>query len=120
VSRILLGLTSNRAYPLGWAAYRLGWAAYLLGCAYALVQFGGPAGPGVESLAGAAVVAATSLLLVAFASRLPLARGAAADRVRQGATLRQRSRRVRMPRQLDPDAAGRPRPRAPSGHPWAA
>ncbi|MBE1487243.1 DUF6412 domain-containing protein [Plantactinospora soyae] len=113
MSRILPGLTSDRAYRLGWLAYLLGWA-------YALAQFGGPSGPGVESLAGAAVVAATSLLLVALASRLPLARGAAADRIRQGVTFRQRSRRVRMPRQLDPDAAGRPRPRAPSENPSAA
>ncbi|GAA3753590.1 hypothetical protein GCM10022225_42870 [Plantactinospora mayteni] len=109
----VLRSTSGRAGPLGGVAVLLGWLAY------ALAQVGTPTGPAVEALAGAAVLAAASLLAVALAGRLPAGRDGAVDRVRQTATFRQRSRRSRIPRQLDPDAAGRPRPRAPSAHPSA-
>ncbi|MDW5330521.1 DUF6412 domain-containing protein [Plantactinospora sp. KLBMP9567] len=105
--------TPGRAGPPGRAAVLLGWLAY------ALVQVGAPTGPAVEALAGAAVLAAASLLAVALAGRLPAVRDADVDQAGQTATIRQRSRRFRTPRQLDPDAAGRPRPRAPSVHPSA-
>ncbi|MFY1668428.1 DUF6412 domain-containing protein [Plantactinospora sp. WMMB334] len=128
----LRGATSGRARPLGreavpgWSAAPPGWLGVLgrlavpLGwLAYALIQLGTPTGPLVESLAGAAVLAAASLIAIALAGRLPAGPDAAVDRTRRSATFRQRSRRLRTPRQLDPDAAGRPRPRAPSVHPSA-
>ncbi|MFY1690145.1 DUF6412 domain-containing protein [Plantactinospora sp. WMMB782] len=112
--------TFGRAVPSGGVALLLGWLAVALGwSAYALAVVGTPTGPAVESLAGAAVLAAASLLTVALAGRLPAGPHAGVDRVRLGATFRQRSRRLGTPRQLDPDAAGRPRPRAPSGYPSA-
>ncbi|MEH0975211.1 DUF6412 domain-containing protein [Micromonospora sp. CPCC 205546] len=43
-----------------------------------------------------------------------------APRAGRPAALRARARRRRVPRQVDPDAAGRPRPRAPGRHPSAA
>jgi len=106
---------TGRAFGLGGVALLLGWAAL------PLIQLGTrlSAGQAGESLAGAAVAAAAVLLLAALVGRLPLGRGSTAARVRLGAALRQRARRCRTPRQLDPDAAGRPRPRAPSPHPSA-
>ncbi|MFI9640826.1 DUF6412 domain-containing protein [Micromonospora sp. NPDC051925] len=67
-------------------------------------------GPG-DLLAGAAVVAAL-LLVVLLAARPRPATGPAYGR-RRAVGLRDRARRRRVPRQTDPDAAGRPRPRAP-------
>ncbi|QLQ40173.1 DUF6412 domain-containing protein [Micromonospora robiginosa] len=61
-------------------------------------------------LAGAAVAAAL-LLATVLALRvraLPTPPGA-----RHAASVRARARSRRMPRQVDPDAPGRPRPRAP-------
>ena len=63
---------------------------------------------------GLAVVAA-ALLIAAAAGRkvtFPVVRAG----LRPATRLRQRP----LPRLLDPDAAGRPRPRAPSGRPTAA
>ncbi|MGC5021607.1 DUF6412 domain-containing protein [Micromonospora sp. DT47] len=65
-----------------------------------------------ELLAGAAVVAA--LLLAALLAVRAGVAGAGAPRTGRRATgLRARARARRVPRQVDPDAAGRPRPRAP-------
>ncbi len=86
--------------------------------AYALAQFAVLADRPVELLAGAAVAAALLLAtLLALRSRaLP-----GAPRSGQLASaLRARARGRRVPRQADPDAAGRPRPRAPGPHPSAA
>ncbi len=58
-----------------------------------------------------ALVARTASITAAL-STLPLTRRAAA--------LREKSWLARFQRQLDPDAAGRPRPRAPSAVPAAA
>ncbi|GGM19859.1 MULTISPECIES: DUF6412 domain-containing protein [Micromonospora] len=70
-----------------------------------------------ELLAGAAVVAAA--LLAALLAAHP--RACTVRRIaRHGTGLRQRARQRRMPRQVDPDAAGRPRPRAPGAAPSAA
>jgi hypothetical protein len=64
---------------------------------------------------GLAVVAA-ALLAVAAAAGLPVVPAA---RVAAIAQVRRRSRTTRVPRLLDPDAAGRPRPRAPTTCPAA-
>ncbi|WP_307854373.1 DUF6412 domain-containing protein [Micromonospora sp. C31] len=68
-------------------------------------------------LAGAAL-AAVALLAVAFAAHV--AGVVDAPRAGRSAALRARARRRRVPRQVDPDAAGRPRPRAPGPRPSAA
>ncbi|MEV0000676.1 DUF6412 domain-containing protein [Micromonospora sp. NPDC050980] len=81
---------------------------------YALTLFADrPAG----LLAGAAVVAAL-LLATVIALRvrvLPTPPGS-----RHAAVLRARARNRRVPRQVDPDAPGRPRPRAPGLRPSTA
>ncbi|MFI7213942.1 DUF6412 domain-containing protein [Micromonospora maritima] len=71
----------------------------------------------VGLLAGAAVAAALLLatLLALRARALPAPPG-----TRYAAALRARARRRGVPRQVDPDAAGRPRPRAPGLRPSAA
>ncbi|MCO1618093.1 DUF6412 domain-containing protein [Micromonospora sp. CPM1] len=68
-------------------------------------------------LAGAAVVAALLLatLLALRVRALPTSPG-----TRFAVALRARARRRGVPRQVDPDAPGRPRPRAPGLHPSAA
>ncbi|MEV7331270.1 DUF6412 domain-containing protein [Micromonospora sp. NPDC093244] len=64
-----------------------------------------------DLLAGAALTALV-LLTTLLAARVP-GRSGAVGVARRWAGLRARSRGRRMPRQIDPDAAGRPRPRAP-------
>ncbi|WP_246016983.1 DUF6412 domain-containing protein [Micromonospora pisi] len=85
----------------------VGWWAYAL--AHVVTVATQPS----ELLAGAAVAAAT-LLVIAVAVRLVGTVPGAGNAARRGLTIRERARRARIPRQLDPDAAGRPRPRAPS------
>ena len=69
-------------------------------------------------LVSGAAVAAAALLAVTIAVHLVARVRVAADQPdRRAFTLRERGRRRPVPRQLDPDAAGRPRPRAPSAHP---
>lgn len=80
---------------------------------YALAQFAALSTQPAELLAGAAVAVA-ALLAVAIAAHL--AGGQLRprdDSTHRGSTLRERARRRLVPRLLDPDAAGRPRPRAP-------
>ncbi|MFI6229435.1 DUF6412 domain-containing protein [Micromonospora echinospora] len=87
--------------------------------AYALGQFVVLADRPVEVLAGVAVGAA--LLLATMVAVLVTTVGAAGPQaVRRARSLRERARRRRMPRQLDPDAPGRPRPRAPGVRPATA
>lgn len=86
----------------------VGWWAYAL--AHVVTVATQPA----ELLAGAAVAAAAALLAVAVAVHLLGAAPGAGNAARRTLTIRERARRARIPRQLDPDAAGRPRPRAPS------
>ncbi|MEV7230479.1 DUF6412 domain-containing protein [Polymorphospora sp. NPDC051019] len=82
--------------------------------AFALAQFAAHSAHPAELLAGATVVVA-ALLAVAVAVHLVVAGPRGADEsTRTGATLRERARRRSLPRLLDPDAAGRPRPRAPA------
>jgi hypothetical protein len=85
--------------------------------AYALAQLTVLADRPAALLAGAAVAAAL-LLTALLASRgraLPDPAGG-----RHATALRARARGRRVPRQADPDAAGRPRPRAPGPRPSAA
>lgn len=81
--------------------------------AYALVGLTLLAERPGDLLAGAAVAAAL-LLVVLLAARPRAASGPGTGR-RRAVGLRDRARRRRVPRQVDPDAAGRPRPRAPGG-----
>ena len=103
------------------------WAASLLGIApvQAILHVLGL--PGVEllttspGLLAAATLAATALLAVVLAvptSSLGL-RAAAAAQIRSSAMRRRAWRTAFLP-QRDPDADGRPRPRAPAGCPVAA
>jgi hypothetical protein len=68
-------------------------------------------------LAGAMLAAVLALLIsVASLSRTT----AALPMIRRASALREKSWRAAFLRQRDPDAAGRPRPRAPSAAPAAA
>ncbi|WP_343449041.1 DUF6412 domain-containing protein [Micromonospora oryzae] len=80
--------------------------------AYALTHLTLLADRPAELLAGAAV-AAVVLLTVLLAGRPSAAAGPPGRGVGRGVGLRERARRRGVPRQVDPDAAGRPRPRAP-------
>jgi hypothetical protein len=79
-----------------------------------------------SGLSGAAVTAVAVTLLVAalsgcLASAARLGRVSAAfPLIGRSAALREKSWRAAFLRQRDPDAAGRPRPRAPSATPAAA
>ncbi|MGB2569778.1 DUF6412 domain-containing protein [Micromonospora citrea] len=79
--------------------------------AYALTALTLLADRPAELLASAALVAA--LLLAALVAARPRLCGGAPRGGRWTAGLRERARRRGVPRQVDPDAAGRPRPRAP-------
>ncbi|RKN40017.1 hypothetical protein D7223_28060 [Micromonospora endolithica] len=68
-----------------------------------------------DLLAGVALVLVAALLAVHLA-----AAGLAPRAERRASRLRAWVRRRRVPRQVDPDAPGRPRPRAPGAHPSAA
>ncbi len=86
--------------------------------AYALAQLTVLADRPVALLAGVAVAAALLLAtLLALRSRA-LPGGPRSGRL--ATALRARARGWRVPRQVDPDAAGRPRPRAPGRRPSAA
>ncbi|WP_431909779.1 DUF6412 domain-containing protein [Micromonospora carbonacea] len=80
--------------------------------AYALTHLTLLADRPAELLAGAAVVAVV-LLAVLLAGRPSAAAGALRRGTGRGVGLRERARRRGVPRQVDPDADGRPRPRAP-------
>ncbi|MET8118641.1 DUF6412 domain-containing protein [Micromonospora sp. NPDC005189] len=69
-------------------------------------------------LLASAALTTLALLAVLLAARV-LGRMSAPGTGRRWVALRARSRGRPVPRQIDPDAAGRPRPRAP-GHPSAA
>ena len=86
--------------------------------AYALAQLSVLADRPAGLLAGATVVAAL-LLATLLACRVRAVPGAPGVG-RHATGLRARARCRRVPRQVDPDGAGRPRPRAPGVHPSAA
>lgn len=80
-------------------------------------------GPGALTIVSTAVLAAVLIGLVAAvaADGARIARvAAAAPLTRRAAGLREKSWSAAFLRQCDPDAAGRPRPRAPSAGPAAA
>lgn len=91
------------------------WAAVLAAAAL-LADFTGAGllsgGPAVS----AAVLLAALLLALRTVAGLPLP---ATGRAAPGVRLRGRTRQIRVSRLSDPDAAGRPRPRAPGRHPLA-
>jgi hypothetical protein len=81
-----------------------------------------PAGPTGLTVLSAAVLAAvlTSLVAVAIAAGTRVARAVTAAPLRGRASgLQEKSWSAAFLRQCDPDAAGRPRPRAPSAAPAA-
>lgn len=94
--------------PLGFL-----WVAWMSASAQLTLLAADPS----DLLAGVALTALV-LLNALLAARVPGGSGAPGF-ARVWAGLRARSRGRRTPRQIDPDAAGRPRPRAP-GHPLAA
>jgi hypothetical protein len=75
-----------------------------------------PTSSSAQLALGLAVVAA-ALLMVVAAAGLPIPTGPARAGFRLSGD---RARRRRVSRLTDPDAAGRPRPRAPSTYPAAA
>jgi hypothetical protein len=83
---------------------------------WVLATLQSPTSSSAQLALGLAVVAA-ALLVVLAAAGLPIPTVAA--RARFGVSGDQAQRR-RVPRLIDPDAAGRPRPRAPSAYPAAA
>ncbi|WP_230688975.1 DUF6412 domain-containing protein [Micromonospora sp. WMMD558] len=93
--------TYARGVLLGW------WAVTLAGLTVVVDH---PSG----LLAGAALVLLATLLAVRIVA-VP-----AAGATRAVCALRARARARRVPRQVDPDASGRPRPRAPGVLPSAA
>jgi Family of unknown function (DUF6412) len=89
--------------------------AMLLWGFWVLAALQSPTSSSAHLALGLAVVAA-SLLVVAAAAGLPVlppVRSAGLGHAER------RARTKRIPRVLDPDAAGRPRPRAPSAYPAA-
>jgi hypothetical protein len=86
--------------------------------AYALAQLTLLADRPAGLLAGAALGAA--VLLAALLAARVLAVGAPPSARARATGLRARSRLRAVPRQVDPDAAGRPRPRAPGLRPSVA
>jgi hypothetical protein len=82
----------------------------------------GPAGPTGLTVLSAAVLAAvlTGLVAVTIAGSARIARSVTAAPLRgRAAGLQEKSWSAAFLRQRDPDAAGRPRPRAPSAAPAA-
>jgi Family of unknown function (DUF6412) len=97
--------------------------AMLAGLLHDLIPWPQLASPsGLTAVAGAvlagAMFAAVLALLISVAS--PSRASAALPLTRRASALREKSWRAAFLRQRDPDAAGRPKPRAPSAAPAAA
>lgn len=88
--------------------------------AYALDLLGG--GSGSVELVASAALAAAGLFAVAIAAHVAAGSLARASRPApsRAVAVRARIRDRRLPRLSDPDAAGRPRSRAPAAYPSAA
>ena len=85
---------------------------------HALAAPSGPSALAVTVLAGAVLAGALAVCLASAASLGRLS--AATPLISRDAALREKSWRAGYLQQRDPDAAGRPRPRAPSAAPAAA
>jgi uncharacterized membrane protein len=97
----------------------LGWVlALLYGLSGVTLVPSGPPTLGVTMLAGAMLAGVIAACLAGGAGLTRLA--AAVPLISRAAALREKSWRAAFARQRDPDAAGRPRPRAPSAVPAAA
>jgi Family of unknown function (DUF6412) len=99
--------------------------AWLVGVAAQLAGFWLPAGhaaagPSPSGLMAVAAVALTGMLVVFLAHGARIASAVTARPLVRAATLRVKSWSAAFQRQLNPDAAGRSRPRAPSAAPAAA
>jgi hypothetical protein len=98
-------------------------AAWLVGVLTHLTAFWLPAGHAATAPSGLMALAAVALtgMLVAFlAHSARIAATVTARPLVRAATLREKSWSAAFQRQLNPDAAGRTRPRAPSAGPAAA
>ena len=88
--------------------------------AYAFGLFATGTGGHTDLVTGALAVALlTVTITLRYAARL-LSRPSSHSGPAVAAVLRQRATRTRLPRLLDPDSAGNPRPRAPSAYRPAA
>jgi Family of unknown function (DUF6412) len=92
--------------------------ALLSGLSWMALVPSGPPTLAVTTLAGAVLAGVLAACLAGGAGLARLA--AAIPLIGQAAALREKSWRAAFARQRDPDAAGRPRPRAPSAAPAAA
>jgi hypothetical protein len=116
-SRTVPGRTPPSATPPGVTA--LGWALALLsGLCWATLVPSGPPALAVAMLAGAVLAGVLTACLAGGAGLARLA--GPVPLVSRAAALREKSWGAAFARQRDPDAAGRPRPRAPSAAPAAA
>jgi uncharacterized protein DUF6412 len=78
------------------------------------------ASPSASGLMALAAVALTLMLVAFLAHGARIAAAVTARPLVRAAALREKSWSAAFQRQLNPDAAGRPRPRAPSADPAAA
>lgn len=92
--------------------------ALLSGLSWVAFVPSGPPALAVTMLAGAVLAGVLAACLAGGAGLARLA--AAVPLISRAAALREKSWRAAFARQRDPDAAGRPRPRAPSAAPAAA
>jgi hypothetical protein len=118
-----LGLTEDAVLTVRSSFTALGGVFMLLAALWRVTEHSllapfGPSSLAVTALAGAVLFAALTVCL-ASGARL-VAGSAAAPLLRHTAALREKSWRAAFLPQRDPDAAGRPRPRAPSAAPAAA
>jgi len=99
--------------------------AWLVSALAQLTGYWLPAGhvaatPSASGLMAVAAIALTGLLVAFLAHGARIAAAVTARPLVRAATLREKSWSAAFQRQLNPDAAGRTRPRAPSGVPAAA
>jgi Family of unknown function (DUF6412) len=100
--------------------------AWLVGAVTQLISYWLPAGhaaasPSASGLMALAAVALTGMLVAFLAHGARIAASVTAQPLTgRVAALREKSWSAAFQRQLNPDAAGRPRPRAPSAGPAAA
>ena len=99
--------------------------AWLVSALTQLIGYWLPAGhvaaaPSASGLMAVAAIALTGLLVAFLAHGARIAAAVTARPLVRAATLREKSWSAAFQRQLNPDAAGRTRPRAPSAVPAAA